>query len=760
MKGNLHLLALAVVVSFLTINEQTYAYMIGFFIWLCYLFYKKRFRKLPFMLSFAVYLFFIFYFPNYTFPQENSQLSSKSSILGEISSPPVIKKDYIHFILKERMTNEKIIIHYFPNGGDVSKLDISSLKYGAQCQLNKNVTIPDGSRNPGEFDYQDYLAKQGIFYESTINSDEDIYCQGSKWLHLLYNLRIKLIQTVTNFFSDETSSWLKALVLGDDSSLQEEVVDLFQRWSLTHLLAISGLHISLITALLYFLLVKLNIVTKETATWVVIFFLPFYAFLAGGAPSVWRASFMSLLILILLKARINISALDVLSMIFILLILIDRYIMYNIGFQFSFLVTFGLILSRQWILEHRSPFWQLLKISFIAQMIIVPLQIIYFSTFHPLSILINFIIVPYFSLFVIPAMFLLLIIFPILPRLASLFDQFFSLLQTTFLHILEYIDNLLYFPFIIGDLSPIAVVFYYIFLIVVMYFLEKKQLQQAFRSSLFIVFLLCLVIIQPYIDPKGTVTMLDIGQGDAYVIELPFRKGVFLVDAGATNFSSEGVSEKTFAEIIQPYLYKKGIQKIDAIFISHEDLDHNGSIPLIVEEMNVDKIVVSEFYEFSQREKEIIAAKHVQIERTKGGNELTLNGHSFKILSPTRDRLDANDNSLVLQTTLGGKSWLFTGDISKDVERKLLQDYPHLHVDVLKVAHHGSHTSTEEKFIQKIAPEYALISTGVDNRYGHPTEEVISTLIKEGVIILRTDMHGAVQYRFQHNDGVFYKYLP
>src|SRR5699024_9497534 len=151
---------------------------------------------------------------------------------------------------------------------------------------------PPLGRNPGQFDFQTYLLQQGITYQLILQSLDDIDCKGSSFLGRFSTMRANLINHINRTFILETGAWVLVLVLGDDSFINEDITDLFQRWSLSHILAISGLHVGLVVALVYFMLIKLNIVTKEKAQLLMILFLPIYALLAGGAPSVWRASTM------------------------------------------------------------------------------------------------------------------------------------------------------------------------------------------------------------------------------------------------------------------------------------------------------------------------------------------------------------------------------------------------------------------------------------------------------------------------------------
>src|SRR5690625_61125 len=746
MKGYWHLPAFAILGSALTIIFQSYIFILFYGVWVAYLFIKKRIQAFHLFLSLVFLLVFLFHMPQIKIPEESHWLLQAEQYTGVIDSPPIFTDDYMRITIKENHSKEKINIHYFLNG-EKDDIDLSTIKYGATCQVNNSVELPSSSSNPGQFNYQKYLLQQGISFETTLSSIEDISCQGKHPLDIVYSFRNYLLQYTSELLSYDTASWLQALVLGSDAHLPRDVIELFNRWSLSHILAISGLHVGLVTGILYMGLVKLNITTKETAQWLIIFFLPIYALLAGGAPSVWRASLMGLDFLVLSKFNIKHSVTDVISLIFISLIAMDPYIIYHIGFQFSFLVTFGLLLSRDWLLHTSSPFWQLLKISFISQMVITPLQIYYFYYFQPLSIIVNSLIVPYFSLFVIPAMFLLLILSPLLPKFALIFDNFFTFIHDIILSMIYGIDYLFDYVWIIGKISLVTIVVYYIALNMMMAYLENRRFNRAFYVSLFIVGLFVFISLQPYLSEKGRVTMLDIGQGDAFVIELPYRKGVILIDAGASfSFKDFKPSERVYSQIIQPYFYYRGITDIDAIIVSHEDIDHNGSIPFIVEDFNVEKLVVSEPYELNKSEKELIKKGKISIKRVSYDEQFLIGNHIFHVLSPEKEFHDENDNSLVVYTSLGKLDWLFTGDISKNVERQILAKSRELEVDVLKVAHHGSKTSTDKNFVDQINPKYAFISVGRNNSYGHPSKEVLKALKKS--IILRTDKDGAVQYNF------------
>ncbi|UJL44896.1 DNA internalization-related competence protein ComEC/Rec2 [Virgibacillus sp. NKC19-16] len=762
MKGYWHFTAISVAIGILTIVFNNYWFIAGFLLWLFYLYYYERLGKVPIFISLTFFLFFILYIPsidgvNVKPPPESTQHT------GQIIGPVNTTTEKIDFLFQDYESESKTIIVYFPENKDQppSLEENSTIKYGATCILQGSMEIPEESRNPGQFDYRNYLLTNDIYYQLIVNTLDDIQCEGSTFLHRIYTLRDKLLNQIDSNLSIETAAWLSALVLGDDSRISEDTVELFQRWSLSHILAISGLHVGLVVGLIYFMLIKLNIVTKEKAQWIMIFFLPVYALIAGGEPSVWRASTMVLIFIILSKTKLKFSVTDVLSVVFLLLILFDPYVVYHVGFQLSFIVTFGLILSRKWISDTSTRYMQIFQIGFISQMMILPLLLAYFSTFQPLSVLLNWIVVPYFSLFVIPLMFILLLLTPLPPVFTVIFDALFVSINKIVIGFIEFVDAHMSFPWIIGGLPIGITVIYYILFFIFMRNLQHKKLKQAFIYGSCITILIMCAAIRPYVSPVGTVTMLDIGQGDAFVIELPYRQGVIFIDAGASfSFGDMEPTDSVYKQIIKPYLHSRGINKIDAVFLSHEDTDHIGSIPFMIEEMDVEKIIISNFYELSQETAESWYNHGVQIQQAGRNEIMEVNGKEFYVLAPYKDHFSANENSLVLYTAFGGKYWLFAGDIGKSEEKEIIRTYQNLPVDVLKVAHHGSDTSTDEAFLSHINADYALISVGENNSYGHPSLDVLETLKEEGVDLLRTDMDGAVQYRFKDKEGTFFKYLP
>lgn len=760
MKGYWHITALAAVFAAISVMLN-YNLFLFILLWLLFLFYEKRIPLLPFLLSIFCFFFFYQHIPEIESNSPDLPLQSSSqTYTGKIINEPVMNSKKIEFIVEEKHTAEKIVVLFFPNEELTDDKVTVSLKYGATCELSGVIEQPDGARNPGQFDYQKFLLTKGISYQMIVDDLQNVNCSGTSFWQRFFTLRLNLIEQAKENLSNYTSSWVNALVLGDDSDIDENLIELFQNWGLSHLLAISGLHIGIVVGIVYFILIKLNLLTREKAELVMLLFLPVYAILAGGEPSVLRASTMVLLILIFRRFMIHIYVLDIISIVFLVLLTFNEYMIYQIGFQFSFLVTFGIILSRKWLRIVDSSIFQLLIISFVSQMIILPLQLNYFSLFQPLSILLNLIIVPYFSIFVIPFMFLFLIASFLPQWLLRVLDDIFVAIHQYVMECIAFIDQHFDFSFLLSDLPVWFFIVYYILLLLSQYLLEYKRMKQAFISFSCLTLLLTAYASIPYFSGKGYVTMLDIGQGDAFIVELPYRKGVFMIDAGSRfSFTDMEPTSSVYKQIILPYLKSRGIHKLDGLFLTHEDMDHIGSAGFMIDGGLVEELYVSEFFLMPDDLANKSAENNIPVHHLQAGDVLHLGGQQLAVLAPIHDKQNPNENSLVLYTDLGGKSWLFTGDIGKEVEKELLSNYS-FKADVLKVAHHGSSTSSDPAFIERITPKTALISVGVNNSYGHPTMEVLDTLEAFQIQILRTDLHGAVQYQFLDEQGDFYTYLP
>ncbi|WP_017797093.1 DNA internalization-related competence protein ComEC/Rec2 [Oceanobacillus kimchii] len=768
MKGYWYYAAITTGAAILYVSSKAEWLPLLIILWLIWLKARKGFPLLPFIISIISFCFFTFYIPEIEEVAEEKFEHLSSHVTGSINGSAVITDEYMQFQLEgsHSISNTNFLVMYFfdqPAQSQASFVKNGDFLHGASCVIqtsHESIEKPSSSTNPAQFNYQQFLLQKDIHYQIIIENLNQIHCTDPQPLSHIYLLRHQLIDYMHGRWSDNTVMWLTSIVFGDDSMMDEPTEELFQRWSLSHIIAISGSNITLIIAIVLLLLVKGNIVTKERAQLLLILFLPLYGILAGGEPSVWRAVWMITILLVIQKFKKKFLYIDIFSFVFLSLIIFDPYVIYEVGFQFSFAVTFAILLSAKWVSYSTSTLWNIVQISFVSQMAILPLQLHYFYIFQPLSILLNVIIIPYFTLFVIPLMYIATLLSFLPKQVLFILDNSFQWIHSVVVNFLVWVDTYLSFPLFMNGLSITAVIVYYIFFFRFMYELEIKRMKVAFLSGV----LFCLPIIfgalKPYLSEEGIVTMFDIGQGDAILIETPYRQDTLLVDAGSTfDFESMEASRSVYKQILRPYFYSRGITHLDAIILTHEDLDHIGSLEYILEEVTVDTIMVSSFFD-DQLIKNIQASFPNQIiKRIEAVQTIRGNFTNFHVLSPTSDHQSLNDNSLVLYADLGAK-WLFTGDIGSDVEKTLIKNHPEMNIDILKVAHHGSNTSSDSVYIEEIDPDFGLISVGRNNRYGHPSVEVIETLESKGIDILRTDLHGAIQYYFSNNQGTFLIHSP
>ncbi len=487
--------------------------------------------------------------------------------------------------------------------------------------------------------------------------------------------------------------------------------------------------------------------------------------LAGASPSVIRASITGVLMLIAFMCSIRLSSLDALSITAICMLIFDPYLVFNIGFQFSFVGSFALLLSAPLLLESgNGVIRNSIYISLISQLVSTPILLYHFGYYSPYSIFLNILYVPFLSLIVLPCSIIILICLPIIPFLAKSFANVLSIGLNLSNDFLSYCESLPFTRLNFGQTPILLVALYCVSIISVLMVWERRISKgMVFIFAGIFLFISTGHYVYPYFRESGSVTFLDVGQGDAILIRLPYDQEIYLIDTGGTiRLNKEEWQRKKHEfsvgnDVLIPYLQKEGIKKIDKLIVTHGDADHIGAAQELLSNITVKEVV------FGRKEQEAILEKavkkqalekEVKISEVGEGESWRVNEAEFFVLAPTGKERSENNASIVLWAKLGGITWLFTGDLEEG-EKGLVATYPDLRADVLKVAHHGSNTSSITPFLSAVQPNIAIISVGERNRYGHPHKEGIERFEKMAIEIWRTDKQGAISYVFKEERGTF-----
>ena len=652
-------------------------------------------KKLKILLLFSLIIIFIFRLQikyNYN--------SNDNYVIGKVIDYKV-KENYTIINLNE------IIVYYY---------DEFKYKIGDTIKVEGTIKEIEPNTNFNLFNYKKYMLSKRIIHK--IESKKIILIKENK--NILYKIKNKIKERT------EKHKYFSLFIIGENN-LDNEIKDSFKINGISHLFAISGMHITLFISILTLILKKI-IKNKKIIILLITLFLLFYMFITNYSVSVVRASLLTILININKLYKLNISTLKLLVYIFLICISYNPYYIYQVGFIFTFLITFTLILFSKKIPS--NYILKTLVTSIISFIVSIPILINNFYSVNFLSPLLNIIFIPFITFIIFP---LTLVTF-IFPNLICILDIFVNILE--FLSInLSKIDL---FIFTFKKVSIFFIILYYI----IIYFSLNKILNKKYN---YIFILLIILIIHHninYLNNYSKVTILDVGQGDSSLIELEHNKGNILIDTGGNIYKNQT------SNILVPYFKSVGIRKIDYLILTHGDYDHMGEAINLVENFKVEKVIFN-CGEFNDLEKELIKVlDKKKIPYYSCIKELNIDNNKLYFLQ-TKDYDNENDNSTVIYTELNGYKFMFMGDAGVEKEKDILDKYNLSDIDVLKVGHHGSKTSSSKEFIDEINSKYSIISVGKNNRYGHPNKEVLNNL--EQSKIYRTDQDGSIKFKIKNN---------
>lgn len=706
---------------------------------------------------------------------------------------------------------------------------------------------PAVARNFGGFDYRSFLHTKKIHWLLKGQGVDSVMVSTPESWNPLTLLRLNdkaraiLGMEMDQLFQERHSGYMKGLVLGMQDDLDADTFKQFSQLGLTHILAISGMHVAVYVGVLLFLFKRLRL-TKETALTVTLFLVPIYVLLSGAGPSIVRAGLMSMIALLAARVGLLKDGLNILAASALVMLIWNPYMLLSVSFQLSFLVTLGLMVYVPLMNPQLSglPRWLqgAVSVTLVAQLVSFPLTIYYFNQFSLLSFVANLVFVPFITFIVLPLGTVVLVLGRLWGAAAGKVAYVTEMLNNGTFYAVEWINEFAGGVLIWSSPSLLWIGSYYVLLYILLYAAKRRKEARStpqymedetrplaeiglslntrgkngglggdrirnavypVTASLFVrwsggILLLSalglgILLYEGYQSEsqagRGSISYLDIGQGDSILITTPSGAHILVDGGGTLSFGQKEewrIRRSPFevgAKVLVPLLKQRGIHRLDAVILTHGDQDHAGGLQAVLEEIPVSALLFNGTLADSESYQELMrtaVAQKVQLYAVRQGMVLApddttelsflwprevegVAGVASAKTSATSQLKgiplleEQNHASVAFRLEMNGRSFLFTGDMDLEAEEEIVQEARQVGInagpaiEVLKVAHHGSKTSTGEAWLKFWRPSVAVISAGVNNLYGHPKAEVLERLKANGATIYRTDQQGEVQMR-------------
>jgi competence protein ComEC len=711
--------------------------------------------------------------------------SERISLEGIIERPPERSRGRTQLFIR----SEKIVLstRHIPVDGLLLvylKEEAPSLRVGDRLRFRCRLHPPRGFHNPGGFSYERHLSFERI-YTIGFLSEEGAWVKLGEGFKNPVSLQVERWRDhIRDFLNREAkppgSGIFKALVLGEQGDLPEEIKEHFILTGTAHLLAISGDQFGIVALLSFSLLIwmlkrseflLLSISVKKWAAALTIPFIVLYAFIAGGGISVIRAAIMVITFLLSILLDRERNLLHTLALAAFLILLFSPPSLFDVSFQLSFLAVLSilylvprflqefkqegisLLLKTSW----KDNIFKYLRLSLLVTGVAIlgtaPLVAFHFNRFAPVGFLTNLFIIPWVGFLIVPLSLTASIFSFFFLPLATLLVNLNSFITLILLRVLAFFASLPFASFFVSTPTVFEIFLFYFLLFLAAHFRKGRKIRYLF-AGLCIAFACDLAYwnFKDSFQKDLKVTFIDVGHGDSILIEFPKGKKM-LMDGG-------GLYEDRFdtgKNVIAPFLWQKKIRRIDTLVLTHPDPDHVKGLNFIASQFSIGQFWENGFETQSEpylRLKETLRQKQI---KTQSLNDETLpriiNGVEISVLNPPAwnavprkvpNASDLNNSSLVLKLRFKNVSVLLAGDIEKETEGWMLRKGYPLRADLIKVPHHGSSSSSSPLFLEKVKPMYAVVSVGERNIARLPHPEVLKRYERLGTEIFRTDKHGAI----------------
>ena len=697
-----------------------------------------------------------------------ANISEEVSIKAIIISEPVDKDYKKTYTIKveeingdKKYKNTKLLL-------DIKKSELKEEpEFGDEIEIIGELKKPNGARNYKGFDYKQYLKSKKIY--ATVSSENYKIISKNKIdiiSKVINSVQNNMKSNINKILNEEEAALCIGILVGDREAISEQTEDNFKKSNLTHMLAVSGSHITYIINALAMLLGKTS---KRTSKIFTIIILIFFMALTGFTFSVIRACIMGILVLLASLMYRKPDTINNLGISSFIILLFNPYAISDAGFLLSYGGTIGIVLLGDKIEnaiykeenKNKNIINKIIKyiiisfsITLSANLIIIPIMAYNFSTVSFTFWISNILAAPIMEIATIFGFIICFISIFFIP-LAKFLGIFLNLLLYLLLKIAEVSSLIPGSSIYIKTPYIIECIIYYLFIVLWLKWnyiknaIKVKKILKVLVASSILLIIFSSIFICCF--PKTLkIYFVDVGQGDCTLIKTPTNKHI-LIDGGGSEFGNFDVGEST----LLPYLLDRRITTIDYMLISHFDSDHIDGLFAVMENLKIKNIIISKQGEKSDnfiRFQELVKNKKVNVLVVKKGDRIQIDKYSyFEILFPEKNLIQdnvLNNNSIVANFCSIGLKILFTGDIEEIAENRLCElyrDTDKLKSTILKVAHHGSKTSSTAKFLELVTPKIALIGVGEGNKFGHPNNGVLNRIRDYTNKIYRTDKNGEIE---------------
>ena len=681
---------------------------------------------------------------------------------------------------------------------------ISDVKIGNLIKITGGTSIIEAPSNEGEFNQETYYRADGITFISFANDIEISNSNFDRLRQKIYEIKIVIKSQIEKIFNEKDAGLFSAMVTGDKSKIDREQKKRFSDNGIAHILAISGLHLSILGLALFELLRK-KLSVNVSAGFVSIFILLYGIFIDAG-PSSLRAISMLFIRFLSLSVGRTYDSKNTLYIIAFIFLMIRPYLLFHAGFQFSYVAIFALnselsvvrIRKKEKYLSDEDYENKIIGIKIeefkipgviLLTIFLFPITIYHYFTYPLYSIFVNLIVIPLMAFvlgFGLASLGLSFLYLP-LGKVVAFVVHLIFLVYDKLCELVEFLPGHL---LVLGRPTLIEMVYYYIILFLIIVIINKNtanilknykrnknnlcdervvivngykrsQLLKVVLCVMALIFSSLIISIRTHSDMR--MTFISIGQGDSILIES--KNLILTIDGGSSSNTSNG------QYIMSPHIKSRAIDHIDYAFITHADSDHTNGIIYLLEnedEVNIYNLVLpitaTDDFKFDKL-KNLAADRNVNIKYMKEGDTQKLkDDYVITVLSPNEGSLrskkrDENEMSLTFRLDYKNHSALFTGDIGKQTMGRMLKDefaISNMDVDVLKVPHHGSKNSNVPEFFEIASPKYSVFSYGKNNNYGHPGGETVDSIANTGSKVLKTGESGQIDIYFD-KENITYK---